>query len=106
MKLPDFLVENRFGEITIVGHRVGLYSLVRRHKEGASAVQLGEEYPTLPKSLIEQVLNFYAQNSAEVDVYVKACRDEIDRQAAKAEPGPGLTELKDRWTAQGLGKLP
>ena len=34
VNLPDFLTEWPFGEIMIKGHRIGLYHVIRRYKDG------------------------------------------------------------------------
>jgi uncharacterized protein (DUF433 family) len=106
MQLPDFLTEDPHGEITLVGHRIGLFTVVRRFKEGLSAEQLAEEYPSLPLDHIQKVIAFYCANTAEVDTYVEAYRAELERQATEPAKGPDLAELKRRWQARGLGKLP
>src|SRR5262249_48900729 len=46
-----------------------------------------------PLDLIRAVIGFYSQNQTEVDAYVKAYQDEIDRQAALP---PGPCELRMR----------
>jgi uncharacterized protein (DUF433 family) len=93
MNLPDFLTQDEFGEIRLKGHRIGLYSVVRRFKEGYSAERIAEEYPSLPSALVKQVLGFYEENVTEVDAYVDACRKEIDREVA-APPGPGVLKVR------------
>lgn len=82
MILPDFLTEWPYGEIVITGHRIGLYHVVKYYNAGYSAEMLHEQFPTLSPTLIEQVLQYYHANRAEVDAYVARCQEEIDRQRA------------------------
>jgi uncharacterized protein (DUF433 family) len=80
MTLPDFLTEWPDGEIVLTGHRIGLYHLVTYSNAGYSSERLHEQFPTLPVSLIQQVLQFHTANRAEVDAYVAGCQATIDRQ--------------------------
>jgi uncharacterized protein (DUF433 family) len=93
MKLPRFLINHPDGEICLTGHRIGLYTVVREYKEGRSAEEIAGEYPTLPVDLIRQVIAFYQDNLAEVDVYVEAYRAELERQASEP-PGPGVITIR------------
>ena len=65
-----------------------LYGIVRRYQEGCTADALAEEFPSLLPAVIQEVLTFYLANQNEIDAYVEACRQAIERQA------------------KGLGKLP
>ena len=93
MNLPDFLTRGSMGEIRLTGHRIGLYTVVREYKEGRSAEEIAEEYPTLPLDLIRQVIAFYLENLSEVDAYVEAYRVDLERQAS-ASPGPGVIKIR------------
>jgi uncharacterized protein (DUF433 family) len=99
MNLPEFLTRHRYGEIRLTGHRIGLLHVVESYNEGKSAAQVAERFPSLPVPLVEQVIAFYVANRADVDAYVAACRDEIERQAAAPQPGPDLAELRRRLGA-------
>jgi uncharacterized protein (DUF433 family) len=96
MTLPSFLTQDADGEIRLTGHRIGLYSVVRRYQEGYSAEMLLCEYPSLPLALIHKVIAFYLENQAEVDAYVAEYRAAIERQAAAPCPGPDMAELRRR----------
>lgn len=103
MRLPAFLTQDSDGEVLLTGHRVGLYSVVRCHREGYSPERIRDEFPTLSLDQIAQVLAFYDENRAEVDEYVAAYREDLDRQAASLRQGPGPEELRRRWQEKGLG---
>lgn len=100
MDLPDFLTRHKYGEIRLTGHRIGLLHLVDCYNEGMSPDQIAEHFPTLPVSLIQDVVGFYQKHRGEVDAYVAACREEIDRQAAASHPWPDLAELRRRMEAK------
>src|SRR4051812_8115094 len=95
MNLPDFLTERPFGNIVLTGHRIGLYHVMKRHKEGMTVEQIHDWYPTLEPELIQKVLDFYADNQADVDAYVAAVQAELDRQDAAA-PRVDYDELRRR----------
>jgi uncharacterized protein (DUF433 family) len=82
MTLPDFLTQDEDGEIRLTGHRIGLYTVARYAQEGYSAEQISAEFPSLPPTLVDQVLRFTHENQAEVEVYVTAYRAELERQEA------------------------
>jgi uncharacterized protein (DUF433 family) len=96
MNLPDFLTRDPEGEIRLAGHRIGLYTIMRCRNEGYSAERMAEEFDTLSPELIQQVLAFAEENRAEVDAYVEASRQEIDRQYAAYQPGPGILRLRQQ----------
>jgi uncharacterized protein (DUF433 family) len=100
MELPNFLTRHKYGEIRLTGHRIGLFHLVERYKEGESAEAIQRHFPTLSLEAIRQVLAFYQQNRAEVDAYVAGCRAEIERQEAAPRQGPDLAELQRRLEAK------
>jgi uncharacterized protein (DUF433 family) len=93
MNLPDFLREDQFGEITITGHRIPLYTIVRCYQEGMSAEQMAREFDTLQPELLTKIIGFYLENRGAVDAYAEGCRAEIERQAA-LPPGPGLVKMR------------
>ncbi len=93
MILPDFLTRDQFGEISLTGHRIGLYTLVRCYQAGAAREQIAAQLPSLPLDLIDAVRVFYLENQVEVDAYVKACAAEIERQAS-LPPGPGVRKVR------------
>ena len=96
MTLPDFLTRDRYGEIRLTGHRIGLYHLVFFHHRGESSEALISRFPSLSHALVDKVIAFYHANKGEVDAYVAACQAEIDRQRASGAAGPSLADLRRR----------
>jgi uncharacterized protein (DUF433 family) len=99
MQLPEFLTESSDGEITLTGHRIGLYHLVEHYNEGESAEMLAARYPTLPLSLVHKVLAFYLDNRSEVDSYVAVCLAQMDKQQRAGQP-LDLSALRSRLASQ------
>jgi uncharacterized protein (DUF433 family) len=99
LDLPGFLTRNKYGEIRLAGHRIGLLHIIDRFNEGYSAEGILCEYPTLTLALVYKVIAFYLENQDLVDPYIAACRAEIERQAAAPSPGPNVAELRRRREA-------
>ena len=99
IELPDFLTRNRYGEIRLTGHRIGLLHVIERYKEGYTPEAVLREFPTLSLDLIRKVIAFSTDHREDVDQYVAATRAEIERQAALLSQGPGLDELRGRLEA-------
>ncbi len=100
MKLPDFLTEWPDDMIVLTGHRVGLYHVVSKYKDGMTAEELHEEYPTLSLELIRKVLAFYHENKAEADAYVARYEERLRRQEEERRPLFDLDELRRRAEAK------
>jgi uncharacterized protein (DUF433 family) len=100
MHLPEFLTEWPDGEIVLTGHRITLYHVLSRFREGFSPERLAEEFPTLSSQTIEQVLAFYGQNQEEIDPYLVRYRADLEEQARQGQPFD-LEELKRRLRARG-----
>jgi uncharacterized protein (DUF433 family) len=96
MRLPDFLTQQPDGEITLTGHRIGLYHIVQHYLEGFSPEMLACQYPTVPLALIHKVLGYYLDNRAEVDSYMAACRHELDRQQGENSRRVDMAALRQR----------
>ena len=97
MMLPDFLVEWPHNEIVVKGHRIGLYHVVRRYKDGMAVAQIAQWYPSLEQELVQKVIDFYHANQAEVDAYVAEEEDAMDRQRAATPNKLDLEEMRRRY---------
>lgn len=97
MVLPDFLTLHPYNEISLTGHRIGLYTVMRCYKEGYTAERIVEEFPSLELEHVKKVIAFALENWEEVDAYVEAYRAELARQEA-LPPGPALLKLR-QWMA-------
>jgi uncharacterized protein (DUF433 family) len=100
MRLPEFLSQDSHGEITLTGHRIGLYHLVSYYNEGHSPEMLVCCYPTLPLSLVHKVLGFYLENRAEVDAYVAQCQSQLQQQREANPRRLDVDTLRQRLDAK------
>jgi uncharacterized protein (DUF433 family) len=96
MNLPEFLVDHPDGEIRLSGHRISLYDVISYHQEGHTPEMLQERFPSIPLSLIDQVLGFYQENRATVDAYVAEKRSALERLEASVPPSPAQVRLRRR----------
>ncbi len=106
MRLPDFLTRDRYGEIRLKGHRIGLFHIVFFHNRGESAEAMVSRFPSLSPELVNEVIAFYETNKDEVDAYVAACQAEINQQRATTPAGLGLSELRKRLKAMAPESAP
>ena len=99
IQLPEFLVQDQYGEIRLTGHRIGLLHVVDLYNGGASAEGILCDLPTLSLPLIHKNIAFYLENQAELDDYLSKTRADIDRMAAVPSTGPTMAELRKRVEA-------
>ena len=90
MDLPEFLTRHEKGEIRLAGHRIDLFHVISHHNEWYSAETLLDRYPTLNLPLIQRVIAFYRDNTADVNAYMADVQARIDRFCAAYQPGPGI----------------
>jgi len=93
-RLPDCLHWSPDGEIRVVGHRIGLYSVINRHQSGRSPEEIPQELPTLTLDEIRRIVGFYHENRKEVGDYVDEYRAELRRQEAAYVPSPAVLRMR------------
>lgn len=98
LSLPEFLI-HRDGEIRLRGHRVGLYDLVNRYREGYSAEMLALEYPTVDLALIHRVIAFYLENRTAIDAYLDQFAAELHQSERSVPNRIPLEILRERLAA-------
>src|SRR4051812_32710279 len=102
MELPEALIErlpnclhwSPDGEVRVVGHRIGLYSVIDRHQSGHSDEEILEEFSTLSLDEIRRIIAFYRANQHEVGAYVQEYRDELRRQEEAYVPSPAALRIR------------
>ncbi|MGC8642468.1 MAG: DUF433 domain-containing protein [Isosphaeraceae bacterium] len=92
--LPSCLHWHPDGEIRVVGHRIGLYSVMKRHLAGRTPEEILEELPTLSLDEIRGILSFDRGNRHLVNPYVEEYRAELDRQEAESVPSPAQLRIR------------
>jgi Protein of unknown function (DUF433) len=101
--LPHCLHWSPDGEVRVVGHRIGLFHIVKAHRVlGKSPATIVEEYELAPE-LIAEVLAFAEEHEAEVGAYVADYQAELDRQEAAYQPSPAALRIS-RLVAERLAR--
>jgi uncharacterized protein (DUF433 family) len=93
VELPAFLTRDADGEIRLTGHRIGLYTVVRRLQAGQSPEAIAAELPSLSPDLVRRVIDFARANGPEVEAYVAEYRADLQQQEA-LPPGPGTRRAR------------
>lgn len=97
----DPYVEPREGVRYVRGGRVPLESLVWLWRDGQSAEEIREAYPTLRLAEVYGALAYYLDHQAEVDQELAEglARFEAQRAAAEAADPARYTALRQRFAA-------
>jgi len=93
-RLPPCLHWHTDGEIRVVGHRIGLYTVINLHQSGRSPDEIREVLPTLSPCEIRETIGFYHENPAEVGAYVDEYRAELCRQETAYVPSPAVLRMR------------
>src|SRR5437016_3427043 len=105
MRLPDFLYENEYGAIRIVGSRIDLLHVVDYYREGYTPELIAMDLPSLSLFTVERIVEFYENNREPIDAYVKRCNEKAEQLRASLPKGPTLEELKRRLETRRQAKI-
>jgi uncharacterized protein (DUF433 family) len=92
------------GAVRIGKTRVTLQTLVEAFKEGATAEEIVQQFPTLDLAETYLAIGYYLQHRAEVDDYLQRLKEEADRIQAEIEARPESIELRARLLARRQSK--
>jgi uncharacterized protein (DUF433 family) len=95
MTLPDCLHRGPSGEIRFVGSRIDLYFVIESYEQGCPAEAIALRYDSLRLADIKKVIEFYHDNQAEVDAYVRDVEAEIAHLEATT-PRVDIAVLRER----------
>jgi uncharacterized protein (DUF433 family) len=97
------LTRGEGGVFRITGTRVTLDSIVREFKDGATAEQIQEDFPSVTLSDIYSVIAYYLQHSRAVEDYLSAqaqAAKEVRREVESRVDTRGLRERLRQRRAQ------
>ncbi len=80
------------------GHRIGIETILCDYLHlGLSAEEIVVRYPTLALEEVYATLTYYWHNREQVDAYLHAVDDELERQRqiAALRPSPAVQRLRD-----------
>lgn len=85
-KMPTFpLVKNADGTIRIKGSRITLDTVIGQYKQGATAKQIQEDFPTLSLRDVYSVITYYLTYTNEVEAYLKNRKKDAQKIRMKIE---------------------
>jgi uncharacterized protein (DUF433 family) len=91
----DFLAPN---DIRVKGTRVGIETILTDYLElGLFAEQIAARYPSLSVEQVYATLTYYWRNRAQVDAYLRAVDQELERQRREQDlhPSPAVQRLRE-----------
>ena len=99
---PDLLTQTSEGVLRVTGTRVTLNSIVQAFHDGATAEEIGQDFPTLSLAQVYEVLAFYLTHRAAVDTYLTEQMQlaATIRQELQARHSSFLADLRHRLTAR------
>jgi uncharacterized protein (DUF433 family) len=90
---PVPLETGEAGVVLVRGSRVTLDTVVEAFRDGASAEEIVEQYPSLQLGDVYAIVGYYLRHSAEVDAYLAQRRKSIESLRE---------EHRRRWDDSGL----
>jgi uncharacterized protein (DUF433 family) len=89
------LFEDKDGIIRIVGSRIPLDTLVYEFKQGATAEQMQDSFPSLSLRSIYGVIAFYLEHQAAVEEYFRGREQEAAELRHRPESRPAITAFRE-----------
>ena len=93
---PLPLAPDDHGVVRVAGTRVTLDTIIGAYKQGRSAEELAQDYPTVPKSAIYATIAYYLSAQEDVDAYLRARTDQAAKVRAEVEQWSPSTGLRQR----------
>ena len=93
---PLPLASDDHGVVRVAGTRVTLDTIVGAYKQGRSAEEIAQDYPSVPKSAIYATIAYYLSAQEDVDAYLRARKDHAAKVRAEVEQWSPSTGLRQR----------
>lgn len=90
------LVQLETGGIRVRNSRVTLETIVHRMQMGDTAEEINESFPTVPVTIIKEILAWYFENKTEADEYLQQVEEEGEKIRQWAESQPGYKEWREK----------
>jgi uncharacterized protein (DUF433 family) len=90
------LTQGEDGIIRVTGSRVTLDSIVHQFKNGASAEQIQEDFPSLTLSDVYSVVAYYLQHTGQVEAYLNEQAQAAGEVRREVESLEQTRELRER----------
>ena len=90
------LTRDKDGVLRVTGSRVTLDSIVHQFKNGASAEQIQEDFPSVMLRDIYSVIAYFLQHSSAVENYLREQAQEADKTRGEVESALDSSNLRER----------
>jgi uncharacterized protein (DUF433 family) len=102
MELENYFEFINNKAIRIGGTRVGIETILRNYKQGASPEEIVLSYPTLSLEQVHATITYYLANQGKVDAYLEEVsqRQEKAWQEQQRNPSEFVRELRKRLEEQ------
>ena len=97
---PIPLRTDRDGVVRVAGTRVTLDTIVTAFRQGATAEEIAQQFPTVPLPDVYAVIGFYLRHRAEVEAYLEEGRQEAEAIRRKYESRLDRQGIRDRLLAR------
>lgn len=89
------------GKVVVAGHRVPVFVVMEALREAGKdpVAELGSQFPSIDKVLLENVIAFLTEHGDELDDFYqseKALAEQVFEEIADKRTGPNLSELRER----------
>jgi uncharacterized protein (DUF433 family) len=97
---PVPLMIDTHGAVRVGGTRVTLDTVVAAFREGATAEEITQQYPTLPLADVYSVIGYYLRHQADVDAYLRDRQNRAVEVRRENEARLDPTGIRDRLLAR------
>lgn len=94
------LETDAYGVIRISNTRVTLDTIVIAFKDGATAEEIAQQYPTIPLADVYSVIGYYLRRRDEVVSYLKKRKQEADELQGQMEARFNPIGIRERLLAR------
>ena len=88
------------GVIRVSNTRVTLDTIVTAFKEGATAEEIAQQYPTVPLADIYYIIGYYLRRRKEVEEYLEKRKQEADELQQQIEARFNPVGIRERLMAR------
>ena len=99
------LATDQDGVVRVGGTRVTLDTVVHAFREGATAEDIAQRYPSVRLSDVYSVLGYYLHRQDEIDGYLRSRSAEMERSQAANEARADPVGIRDRLQARSRRKM-
>lgn len=97
---PVPLIADTHGVIRVGHTRVTLDTVVGAFRDGGTAEELVQQYPSLQLAEVYSVIGYYLHHRAEVDAYLRECQHRAEEIRAENEAQFDPSGIRERLMAR------